>query len=97
MKTLGYEEIYLLPPVSDSNFKCAINVIGRIFGTLLLSSPKLMAAIVAKMIELSLHFGLAPVVAPLLATFGAILCRSYNDYENGYLYGKLAIKLLDKD
>ncbi|NJN54165.1 MAG: hypothetical protein HC804_05035 [Anaerolineae bacterium] len=63
---------------------------------LIFVSPELFALIVLHLIQRYVRYGNTPFACRAYASYGLILTSVLHDYDGGYAYGQMAIKLLDQ-
>ena len=90
------QELIDLPVMDDASVRAAMKVLSSIVATAMIVSPALMPLIILKLVNLSLDYGNAPESPFGYTLYGLLLCSGFGDIESAYLFGKLAIALLDK-
>jgi len=90
------ESLINLPYMTDQQQLAAVQILSSIFSASYQAAPAFMPLLVFKQITLSVQYGNTPEAAFAYANYGLILCALASDIENGYHYGQLALKLLDK-
>jgi len=90
------EALIDLPYMTDQQRLAAVQILSSIFSASYQAGPAFMPLLVFKQVTLSVQYGNAPESAFAYANYGLILCALVSDIENGYQFGQLALKLLDK-
>ncbi|GAA3973861.1 diguanylate cyclase [Allohahella marinimesophila] len=85
-----------LPLMTDPQYLAAIRIMNRILSASYQSSPQLFPILVFIMVQLSCRHGNTQGSTYAYATYGIISCGFLGDYETGYRFGKLALKLVDQ-
>ncbi|EDO25523.1 predicted protein, partial [Nematostella vectensis] len=83
------------PSAQKPEHLAALSILASMFGAVKFSSSRLRPLVMAKEVELTLRYGLAPHSSMALAGYGGVLCSQYRAIEQGYALGKQAV-LLDQ-
>ena len=89
-------DLYHLPEMSDPESLTAMRLLSSISMPIFAGFPELYTLNVLKRVKLSIQHGNASIAASAYAAYAALLCGDLSDYEVGYQFGQLAIKLLEK-
>lgn len=90
------EDLLELPEMTDPVSIAQIEIMNTIFSALYIMNDPLMPLDASFMAELSIRYGNHSVSPYGYATYGFILCARYGDIETGYLFGQLALRLLEE-
>ncbi len=90
------EDLIELPQMSDSYKLAAMAIASSIFTASYTTASTLLPLLVFKQVNLSLHYGNAPLSAVAYAFLGLLLCGVLGDIEKGYQFGQLALKLVER-
>ncbi len=90
------ESVYNLPDIRDERVKAALEIMDSIITPAWALDPRLFEQITYTMVNLSVDYGNSASACVGYAFYGGVLCAKLGDIENGYKFGKLAIRLLDK-
>ncbi|WP_411766475.1 AAA family ATPase [Winogradskyella sp. A3E31] len=86
-----------LPEIKDQKAQIASQLIMEIFPAAFLSgSGEMFPYLVLKSVNIGLQYGNSPETAFSYAAYGMLLCGHFNDTAQGYEYGKLGVKLIEK-
>ncbi|MGK7933982.1 MAG: AAA family ATPase [Microcystaceae cyanobacterium] len=85
-----------LPTLEDQTLQAAIRILAELLPVTYYSSPKLMAMVIFKMVDISINHGISLYTPITFASYGGLLCGKFNDIKTGYKFGQLALNLLDK-
>ncbi len=94
--SLSPEQLTELPVMSDPLQLCALRILNRILSASYQCSPLHFPIIVFTMLRLSYQYGNAQNSPFAYACFGLVQCGIVGNYEAGYKFGQLALKLVDK-
>ncbi len=92
-KTL--EDLAELPPMKDPNTLAALQVLSCATLAAFYSRPNLLPMIVFTSIRFSLRYGNTDGSIFGYAGYGMMLCAVFSDMNQGYAFGKLALRLVD--
>jgi predicted ATPase len=96
---LGQRKIASLinaPEITIPEKRLSIKLLSNTDPPAYFSNQELYAVIVAKMAQMSLKYGHVPETAKAYVTYGIILGSVLGDYQSGYEFGQLAVKLSDR-
>jgi predicted ATPase/signal transduction histidine kinase/CheY-like chemotaxis protein len=96
MRGRKIEELENLPKMNDPGKLAAMRILQNITAIVFTVIPDLYPAMVLKMVELSVKYGIAPESAITFATYGAIVNAIETSHNACYRYGNVALKLADK-
>lgn len=85
-----------LPEITNVQILLTIRSLSSIVSATYLAVPNAFPLIVFKQVQLSSRFGNTPESTFAYATYGLILCGVVGDIPNGYAFGELALKLVEK-
>ena len=85
-----------LPVMTDPNMLAATHILFYLAPVVYMAAPQLLPIATFKEIQLALHYGNAPAHAHAYSAMGLILCGFFNQINEGYEFGQLALRLLDK-
>ena len=92
--TLKMTNINDLNVVQDETVLAKFQVLHCLFMTTFFHAPRLLPLIGGRIIKLTCEFGRSKWSAIGLATAGRMFCSS-NSFENGFLFGRLALSMID--
>ncbi len=84
-----------IPAMTDSQMRVAMNIMATILSASYYVNPNLFPLIVFRLIQFTLKHGIAPKSPVAFITLG-LIDWSMNKTEQGYTYGQLGMKMLDK-
>lgn len=90
------EELEHLPNMKDAHMIAALPVLERVVPPAYMSGSNLFPLIVFKMVDLSLKHGNTSYSAFGYASFGISLSAVMGDYDGGYKFGRMALRLVEK-
>ncbi|HIK29008.1 MAG: trifunctional serine/threonine-protein kinase/ATP-binding protein/sensor histidine kinase [Oscillatoriaceae bacterium SKW80] len=90
------EQLNLLPEMTDPYKLAAMRILSKLIASAFIADPELFPQIIYTMVTLSVKYGNSSLAAVGYNYFGAILCGLVGDFETGYRFGKLAVKMVDK-
>ncbi|BAZ14352.1 ATP-binding region ATPase domain protein [Calothrix sp. NIES-4071] len=88
------DDLIHLPTMIEPEKKAAMQILNKISSAAYISIPNLFPIIVFKAVMLSVKYGNIDISAPAYAGYGVILCGVLGEIESGYLFGKLALNLV---
>ena len=88
------EDFINLPIMRDPYKVAAMRLMSTVSAAAYFALPELYPLLVFKQVNLSVRYGNANSSAFAFAAYGSILCGVIGDIENGYKFGKLAIRLV---
>ncbi len=86
-----------LPMMVEKKQLAAMRLLSGFLNAAYLGRPNLLPLIVAQQVDLSITYGNMDVSPSAYANYGLILCGIANDINAGYLFGNLALNLLNKN
>ncbi|MBD2301853.1 ATP-binding sensor histidine kinase [Nostoc sp. FACHB-190] len=89
-------ELLDLPTMSDPHLLAAMELLTVLVPAAYMGSPNFMPLMIGKQIELSIQSGNCPSSIFSYVDYGLVLCGIVGDIDNGYLFGELALSLLEK-
>ncbi|MGR3319273.1 MAG: histidine kinase [Candidatus Anammoxibacter sp.] len=90
------EDLEHLPKMTDP-YKLAAMRISAIFASAVyITVPKMIPILMSKVFLLTLKYGNSPYSAYAYAAHGLILCGVVGNFDSGYRFGRLALKMLDR-
>ena len=98
-KYLGQRDIsslYNSPEMEILEKKAALKILSRLFPTAWILAPTLRNVIGVKAVNLNLKYGRTSVLATICGYMAFIMAHVLHDYQSGYEYTSLGIKLADK-
>ena len=93
--TKAIEELVDLPLMEANNKLAAMGIISSAITASYSAFPAMMPLFVFEQVKLSLEYGNTSLSVPAYAYYGSILCGIFQDVDNGYRFGELALDLLD--
>jgi predicted ATPase/tRNA A-37 threonylcarbamoyl transferase component Bud32 len=90
------ESLIDLPEMTDVYKLAAMRILASIAGTVAHVFPEMLPLILYKLVNLSIQYGNTSFSTFAYATYGFILCGLAGEIEDGYRFGKLALRLLEK-
>lgn len=85
-----------LPEMTDKTKKAIVRLISMVYSSAYQVQQNMLPIFVCTNIELSLRYGNTIGSAYSYAFYGVLSCGVLGEIENGYQFGELAIKLVDK-
>jgi PAS domain S-box-containing protein len=89
------ENLVNLPAMVDPYKLASMQILNRIGSVAYFVKPELLPLVVFRILKLSLKHGNAPESAFAYAVYGMILCGVTGDFEKGYQYGRLSLRVLE--
>jgi predicted ATPase/signal transduction histidine kinase/tRNA A-37 threonylcarbamoyl transferase component Bud32 len=96
LQGIQIEDLLDLPLMSDPQTQATIKLLADLCSPVFLGMPGLMPMISSTMVSLSLQFGNTLASSLGYVSHGLVLSAFVGDVETGYLYGNLALNLLDR-
>ena len=90
------EELVNFPVMQDANALAALRIMTSLVPSVHQAAPHLFPIIACEEVNLSLKYGNSPFSAPGYADFGIVVSTVLNKLEEGYQFGQLALKIMDK-
>ncbi|HEY9709453.1 MAG TPA: ATP-binding protein, partial [Oculatellaceae cyanobacterium] len=84
------------PEIVDESLKMVIRILMNIAAPAYMINQPLLALSVLAIVNISLQHGNTNLSSFVYATYGMILCGKFYEYETGYEFGVLALRLNDK-
>ncbi|CAB9496805.1 Serine Threonine protein kinase and Signal Transduction Histidine Kinase (STHK) with GAF [Seminavis robusta] len=88
-------QLLYMPDMCDEDKLAAMGILNLLTTYSLIGRPSLFPYIAARLVRLSLDYGLCAISAPGFAFFG-LWCCSIGDVSRGYRYGTLALDILEE-
>lgn len=95
-QNLIIEDLVHLPEMSDPYQLAALRILMTVATPAYIVNPLLFASIIFTIIDLCIRYGNSAIAAYAYVTYGTILCGTKNDFDQGYQFGKLAVKLVEQ-
>jgi PAS domain S-box-containing protein len=89
IEALGHQ-----PAMHDSRHLACLRIMMHLAAPVQRTNPKLMRALIGKMVLLSANHGNSPMGAFAYGWYAALLCSTSGDIEAGYRYGSLSLNVL---
>ena len=93
LRRLPAERVLQLQAMNNPQLEAAMPILASMFGAIKFSSSELRPLVMARQVELTLKQGLTPSSALAFAGYGGVLCGQFNQIEQGYRLGQLALEL----
>ncbi|MEC4983866.1 MAG: AAA family ATPase, partial [Oscillatoria sp. PMC 1076.18] len=90
------QDLVELPEMSDPDKLAAMRILSSVWASTYLGVPELMPLNVLQQVNLSLDYGNTTISAFSYATYGLVLCAFVGDFDLGYQFGQLALKVVNK-
>ncbi|MFB2919716.1 ATP-binding protein [Aerosakkonema funiforme] len=90
------EDLVDLPKMTEPEKLAAMGILYTLFSITYKAAPQLMPLCVFKQVSLSLKDGNAPESTYAYACYGLLLCGILGDIDSGYLFGKVALKVIER-
>ena len=84
------------PAMHDPTALAATQILASIASATYLAAPAVFPLTVFKQVGLAVKYGNTPIAAFAYATYALILCGVAQDFESGYQFGDLALKVLER-
>jgi len=84
-----------LPLMTDSYKLAAMRILMNAVPAAFMANPALFPLIVFKMVSLSIKYGNSPLSGYGYASYALLMCGPLGDIDSGYMFGQLALKLLE--
>ena len=85
-----------LPEMTDPKKNAAMRMLNDIASPAYWARPEILPFVIFRMVQLSLRDGCTQVSAFGFATYGLLMCGVLGDMKEGYRFGQLGLKLLDR-
>ncbi|MGB3465827.1 MAG: hypothetical protein WBA74_11175, partial [Cyclobacteriaceae bacterium] len=95
-KDLMIETLYNLPEMTVPEKEAGMRILTNLSTVAVAFNPALFTQVVYTMLHLSIKFGNCSFSTIGYVYYGILLCNSLENIEEGYYYGKLSLKLLEK-
>ncbi|OLP19944.1 serine/threonine protein kinase [Leptolyngbya sp. 'hensonii'] len=89
-------ELVNFPVMQEANALAALRIMISLVPSVHQAAPHLFPIIACEEVNLSLKYGNSPFSAPGYADFGIIVSTVLNKLEEGYQFGQLALKIMDR-
>ncbi|MEG4206915.1 AAA family ATPase [Microcoleus sp. Pol7_A1] len=96
LPSCAIEELVNFPVMQDENALAALRIMTSLVPSVHQVAPHLFPIIACEEVNLSLKYGNSPFSAPGYADFGIIVSSVLNKLEEGYQFGQLALKIMEK-
>ncbi|MGC1248576.1 MAG: AAA family ATPase [Spirulinaceae cyanobacterium] len=93
--TKAIEELVDLPLMEANDKLAAMGIVSSAITASYSAFPAMMPLFIFEQVKLSLEYGNTSLSVPAYAYYGSILCGIFQDVDNGYRFGELALDLLD--
>ena len=90
------EDLVDLPQMNNEEKFILADLLLHLIAPAYIGSPKLFPIIVLKLTNISLKYGLSVFSPYCFASYAVILSAGLKDFENGYKFGLLSLKLLER-
>jgi PAS domain S-box-containing protein len=90
------EDLIDLPAMTDPEMIAAMEVFAAVYPAAVYTTPNIALVMIARMVRLSILHGNSPPSAQGYATLGNILCSRFDEFRDGYRFGKLACELVQR-
>ncbi|MBW4618969.1 MAG: AAA family ATPase [Cyanosarcina radialis HA8281-LM2] len=87
------EDLSELPEMTNLEIKAAMGILLKVLVATYVSSPELYLLMGLKMVDLLVKYGNTYLSAAVYVNYGLLLCGGLGKIEDGYEFGKLALKL----
>jgi predicted ATPase/signal transduction histidine kinase/CheY-like chemotaxis protein/tRNA A-37 threonylcarbamoyl transferase component Bud32 len=85
-----------LPLMEDVIKTAVIEILITLIPPVYFSKPELLTPVILSLVNLSVNYGNAAESAYGYCLYGLLLCGMYNDYDSGYEFGCLSLKVVEK-
>ena len=89
-------EIENLHSMQNPKMEAAMRIFSSASASFFLSDPNLYAVSIFRMVQISLKYGLTKYASIAFGTYGLVLCSAMGDVENGYHFGLLGKRIVEK-
>lgn len=96
LRSRRIEDLYALPRLADPDMVAAMDVLAEVCLTAFYADPSLYELMICHMVSISVQYGNTGSSTMGYATFGTTLCDRFGEYQEGYLFGKLAYDLTER-
>ncbi len=98
MKLTGkkIEKLIDLKEMKDPTKIASMRILASVSPAAYFAKPDLIPFIVFKAVRTSVRYGNTAISAPMYAAYGMILCGVLKNIDDGYCFGQLALKVLDR-
>ncbi|NET42491.1 AAA-like domain-containing protein, partial [Okeania sp. SIO2B3] len=96
LKEKNINDLADLPQMTEPYKLAAISILQSITSASVTTNFSLFVEIVLTQLNLCLNYNNPPEAAAIYAYYGMLLCAVMGDINNGYQFGKLSLKLLEK-
>jgi predicted ATPase/serine phosphatase RsbU (regulator of sigma subunit)/tRNA A-37 threonylcarbamoyl transferase component Bud32 len=93
MKERQIVDLWHLPPMQNEGMKVCSRLIAIAIDSLIISFPERLVFYTAKMVNISIEYGLSAFIPTGYAIFATILSGGFKDYGNAYQFAALALEL----
>ncbi|GET41262.1 hybrid sensor histidine kinase/response regulator [Microseira wollei] len=85
-----------LPIMTDAVKAAAIKTLITIIPPVYFGKPELLLPVILSIVDLSIKYGNTARSAYGYCLYGLMLCGLFNDFDRGYEFGRLSLKVLDR-
>ncbi|MGD1805533.1 trifunctional serine/threonine-protein kinase/ATP-binding protein/sensor histidine kinase [Dapis sp. BLCC M126] len=96
LQTKTIAELVDLPLMQDPNTRAILQLLVRASASSFQSAPNLFPLIFLKIVDISLKYGNAAESALGYGLYGVLITMLLEDWDRGYQFGEVALKLLEK-
>jgi predicted ATPase/signal transduction histidine kinase len=89
-------EFFDLPLVTDEQHLAIMKILDAVVASAYLGNPLFFLLIISKMVGISIQHGHTKQAPSAYGGYGVVLCGLFSEIEQGYQFGKLSLRLLDK-
>ncbi|MGK0290488.1 MAG: putative ATPase/GAF domain-containing protein, partial [bacterium] len=91
-----FVDLTKLPIMKNPDKLATMRILSKISSAAYMGCPRLYPLIIFKLVQLSLKYGNAPESTTGYASFGLLSCGILDDIDNGFHFGQLSIRGLEK-
>jgi predicted ATPase/signal transduction histidine kinase len=93
---LNIDKYYSLPVMNNPQKIAAMKILSTIIPATFVAMPALYPFIIMTMLKLSFKYGNSVISCSSYSSYGIIHCGIFGDFNSGFKYGNLSLKLLNK-
>lgn len=90
------EDLIQLPEMIDEKYKIIMSLLFTMSTPAIFSKPEFGPLFITKMIRLSLKHGNSKYASTAYSTYGLIIAGALGEYDDAYMFGQFAFKLVEK-
>ena len=88
LRNFTHDQIMTLPIMKNEDHLATSKMLTLLYPYTFISKPELAPLITFRLIRMTLRYGISPISGTAFASYGMLLCASFNDVDGGYVSSK---------